>query len=80
MSVVTSRHDLVYPAGPTCTFCGDKQYHPPFIQWMGDRELVICGKCCSGLDGLVADIIQLTAIMELQRLYPRATLIRKDQS
>jgi hypothetical protein len=83
MSVITSRHDAALaflPAEYRCVVCGAKHLTPPFVQWMCERDLVICGECCSGLaHGLVADLIQVAAIVKLQRLFPGFTLIRKER-
>ena len=82
MSVITSCKDAYFPKGEKCTFCGDRQYHPPMVFWTGgDSEVIICGECCRGLaKGLVADMVHVVAILDLKRLgYHGQTLVRESQ-
>ena len=82
MSVVTEvSSDLTRASGrETCSLC-DGYLHYPFLYWRGQRELFICSCCCVGQgNGLRADLLQVEAIAELQRLYPEFTLERKRQT
>ena len=81
MSVMLSKNCPWYPSKPECTVCGDQLCGPPFVQWMGTEEMIICPRCCRGLlTGLVADMIQVVAIADIQaRGYHGCTLVRASQ-
>src|SRR5262245_25703704 len=69
MSVINTRHDYwSWHKIRKCSVCGDDLNYP-FIYWHGDNGLCICAPCCQrNKDGLIADLIQLAAIMDLQKL------------
>ena len=83
MAVVSDRQgDLTWSADTrrTCSLCGDRIDYP-FIHWRAERDLFICSSCCAANgDGLHADLVQIKATVELQRLYPEFTLERKRQT
>jgi hypothetical protein len=84
MSVVCSKHERLHGdrTGQSCTMCADPVY-PPFIYWRADeQEILICGKCCSRIKpGLIADLIQVCAIRDIQTLAPayQQTLVRMSE-
>ena len=84
MTVVLSRNYYMYPTDPVCTVCGDRQCHPPFVQWRTHADdLILCTDCCRNLHtGLVADMVQVVAIGDLRALSPHyhgQTLTRSSQ-
>jgi len=64
-----------------CCGCGDAILCYPFLSWVvGSRqsEIYFCGECCQQIKrGFTADLIQVTAIMELQALGSDTVLIRR---
>jgi hypothetical protein len=79
MSVVLTRHDWLHPGHDArCSVC-DEGLWPPFVLWHAMHELYFCSRCCANLrTGLMADLIQVGAISELQQLgYGSTTLERK---
>lgn len=64
-----------------CCTCGDELI-PPFVMYCcGGDGLFLCGRCVHHIrDGLTADLLQLSAIVELQQLYPKQTLVRRDSA
>jgi hypothetical protein len=68
-----------------CNFCGELLFYP-FLCWdthPHDSEqcghILLCSRCCCTIKkGLMADLIQLEAATELQRLYPGFTLVREN--
>ena len=78
MSVTNTRTGLSFSSGCKCNVCGEKLW-PPFIEWHGDSDIFICGRCCSKINrGLMADLIQCAAISDLQKLYGGFTLDRRS--
>ena len=75
MTAVITRLDITYGVtdNDTCTVCNQKLW-PPFVLWRNDassdsRHILICGDCTLSIkDGLMADLIQVAAIKELNRL------------
>jgi hypothetical protein len=67
-----------------CDFCGEPLCYS-FLCWdthsPDSNELdhiLLCSRCCCKIKkGLIADLIQLQAATELQRLYPDLTLVRE---
>jgi hypothetical protein len=75
MSVVNNKeNDRQGGLHGKCTECEGKVWYP-FLQW---NNLLICKNCISKVKrGLIADLIQFAAIVELQDLgYPGETLHR----
>jgi hypothetical protein len=62
-----------------CSKCGNKLM-PPFLMYCGGGDgLFLCGPCAYNIrKGLTADLIQLSAIVELREIYPGRTLVRRD--
>jgi hypothetical protein len=83
MVVVNSIHaDEWGTEVPACSRCG-KKIAPPFIHWwscaVGGTDFCLCGDCCVTMEkGFTADLIQLSAITRLRRLYPDLTLNRAE--
>ena len=85
MTVYLSRHEVMYPDNPACTVCGE-DVRPPFLYWSchGPKRppnggVIICSGCCRNLrTGLVADLIQVAAIADLQDVYHNVTLVRSS--
>ena len=82
MAVVTNKNSSLLGRGmeqDRCTVC-DGPLRYPFLVWAGHVKLVICSQCGPNIkNGLAADLIHLTAIVDLQRLgYDQQTLVRKD--
>jgi hypothetical protein len=71
MSVINTRHDYHSDCRDShkCSVCDDGLDYP-FICWVGEGAgLYICGPCCRRIkDGLMADLIQLAATMDLRAL------------
>jgi hypothetical protein len=79
MSVILSRKDPFHPtSGARCTFCSE-QLFVPFVHWAREIDIFICSDCAPGLRrGLTADLIQVDAIRELQRIgYAGMTFVRE---
>jgi hypothetical protein len=79
MSVILSRHDWkCLDHSARCGVCGEGLW-PPFALWHAETELYFCSRCCANLrTSLMADLIQVTAIRELQQLgYGSHTVERK---
>jgi hypothetical protein len=86
MSVITDKSEVSLQTTGRCTFCGGYLYHP-FVEWHGSPEdpeekgfriITICGRCCERYSkGLQADLLQIGAIIELERLYPGFTFVRE---
>ena len=81
MSVINSAFDLRLAHGP-CTLCGH-QLQYPYLEWHRDskegQHISICGKCCQKIrKGFTADLIQVTASMDIRQLNngPRYLLTR----
>jgi hypothetical protein len=81
VTIIQSRKDPFLPERDACcTVCGDRLY-VPFVHWRGATDIFICSECAPGLrNGLTADLIHITAIKELQRLYHAYTLVREHTS
>jgi hypothetical protein len=65
MTVVIGKHDCTAPSrhDHRCSLC-EGYLHYPFLHW--SQEIFICGDCCRGIKrGLIADLIQIVAILEL---------------
>jgi hypothetical protein len=71
VSVITCIHDDYYQCDDRhrkCTICGELLYYP-FICWDEEDALYICGPCCRKYKrGLMADLVQLSAIVELRSI------------
>jgi hypothetical protein len=61
----------------------------PFLQWEGSSSLRICGPCCRSIkNGLIADLIQIVATMEIRSLggrdhsgyYANTRLVRRTRA
>ena len=53
-----------------CTHCGDGLF-PPYLAWTGKSDFFLCGPCGERIkDGLVSDLVQLAAVVQLQRHQP----------
>ena len=84
MSVVTTKSDVSFCSpDDRCNICDSKLW-PPFLKWRAHTNILICGSCCQNIrPGLTADLIQLSAIVEMNRLghgyYRDQTLVRKDK-
>jgi hypothetical protein len=82
MSVVTGRYDDLYGAINRfkCSECGELLRRYPFLHW--HPEICFCADCCLRIKpGFIADLIQITAITEFQRIVPRYdqfTFIRRS--
>ena len=76
MSVIlTKAHDYYSSTGKACcNQCGHKVY-PPFLEWHGETNFWLCKACVIGCKrGLQADLIHLSAIAEMHKLYDGARL------
>jgi hypothetical protein len=69
MSVVlTMKHYTYATRDSVCLVCGNKVF-PPYVEWHGHVNIIICSHCCLSIKpGLAADIIQVAAIAELRQL------------
>jgi hypothetical protein len=80
--VINSACDLCLSHGP-CTICGGHLQYP-YLEWHRSNQgehIRICGKCCQKIKkGFTADLIQITASMELRELYTnsRPVFVRKS--
>lgn len=62
-----------------CCTCGGELVLPFLLYCAGGDGLFLCGQCAHHVrNGLTADLVQLSAIVELQQLYPNKTLVRRD--
>ena len=81
MSVINTRTGITFSdADSRCNCCGERLW-PPFVEWHCSNEhIFICGECaCRIKKGLMADLIQCAAIVDLQKLYGGSvTLVRSD--
>lgn len=86
MTVITSEQDksTLKVTEDHCTICR-AELHPPFLEWVCKSSLYFCGACCRQIkDGMMADLIQVSAITELQAVgvkhgpFNNSTLIRQD--
>jgi hypothetical protein len=83
MSVILSKEDDFQRVGfgqrhaPPCFHC-----RGPCHYWDGEPELFICSGCCHRIkNGLVADMVQVAAIVDLIRLgYRDAVLVRENRA
>lgn len=76
MSVYTNKTDYRETRANECIIC-DGPLRAPFFEW--NAKFVMCGKCVHKIkNGLIADLIHLAAIIDLQKLYPNQTFIRKN--
>ena len=88
MAVITTRGSLydLHTGGSNCSVCNDK-LQAPFVAWMCTEgpvgDLFFCGTCCRKIkNGLMADMIQVAAIAEINALgdvgsyYSGQTLVR----
>jgi hypothetical protein len=71
MTVINTKDDvsLCLP-DDVCNLCRGELV-PPFFEWMcrGGPNLHICGRCChTNKRGIIADLIQLAATVELRSL------------
>src|SRR5690606_8467045 len=52
-----------------CNMCGSSLSYP-FLFWWGEKDIFICGQCSAKCkEGLMADLVQIAAIMELRRVH-----------
>ena len=67
---------ILYRAhGKPCAVC-EKPLQYPFVHW---EQILLCAPCCGRIRrGLVADMIQVAAAAELQKVYPDSTLVRRS--
>ena len=66
--------------GEKCTHCGDGLF-PPYLAWTGKSDFFLCGPCGERIkDGLIADLIQLSAVVQLQRHQPGTDMTLTRQS
>jgi hypothetical protein len=81
MTVVLSRNDIEYSLcdrAAECSICSGSPLFPPFIYWQAAAQMYICHHCIEGSGkGLMADLIQARAIIDLRALYPDFTLERQ---
>jgi hypothetical protein len=80
MSVITNKENdwsNVRGSGKKCCVCGDKIHHFPFLHWHGS-PIILCAGCCESIKrGLMADLIHVIAIKDLNELgYNDETLVR----
>ncbi len=77
MTVLTNKHDARIFHGEECTICGGHLFLP-YLEWRGEQEIHICNRCCQEIKGgFIADLVQITAIGDLQKYYPDFTLARE---
>jgi hypothetical protein len=84
MSVILSKDDFRQVGfgqrhAQPCFHCGGP-CHYPFTHWDGEPELFICTRCCAQIKaGLMADLVQVAANLELINLgYRDALLVRES--
>jgi hypothetical protein len=82
MSIQTTRtgvgHQMYH--SEKCTHCGDGLF-PPYLAWTGKSDFFLCGPCGEQIkDGLIADLVHLAAVVQLQRHLPGTdmTLVRQS--
>jgi hypothetical protein len=69
--VLASDSDMFSPA----SIATSPPYYP-FVQWRGHTDIVICSRCCSQIkSGLMADMIQVAANLDLISLGYRDTIL-----
>lgn len=90
MSVINDQYGTGWPRSDfengipkaKCTTCnGFLSY--PFLEWRGGhQDLLLCSRCCEMMrPGLASDLIQLWAILDLQRFAGHnSTLMRASVS
>jgi hypothetical protein len=80
MSVIIQNGELgsLYGLEEKCSLC-DKDLTLPYMDRRGEEKWIfLCMSCCSEIkQGFIADLIHITAIHELQKVYPRHTLRRE---
>jgi hypothetical protein len=78
MSAVISKYDDHFGGmNKQCLVCRSKIYRYPFLHW---DEILICGECCRSIKrGFIADLIHVTAIIDLKKIagYSDETFVRK---
>ena len=63
-----------------CNNCGEPLRYP-FLEWRGERPFYLCGGCCAEIKrGMIADVIHLAAVSELQALFSDHILTREHIS
>jgi len=69
MPIILGAHcDYQRMANRKCAVCGNKVEYP-FLHWDSPAAMCICGDCCHEIKrGLTADLIQIAAIVDLQKL------------
>jgi hypothetical protein len=75
MAIVNSRYDR-RDCETNCSLCGGLLRYP-FLCWTGYTKagghINLCGPCCRKIkNGFIADLIQITATLEIRELYPNA--------
>jgi hypothetical protein len=75
MAIVNSRYDC-YRNDGSCSLCGGGLRYP-FLCWRWFEkkggDIKICNRCCRKIkQGFIADLIQITAAMDISELYPNA--------
>jgi hypothetical protein len=76
MAIVNSKYDA-YNCEGSCALC-NRPLRYPFLYWMGfvknSGDVKLCSCCCQKIKkGFIADLIQITATMEIHELYPNAS-------
>ena len=79
MTVYTTKADDITSCRETCNVCGVRLLWHPWIEWHGRENFAICGSCVGKIKtGLMADLIQCAAILDMQKLYRDCTLERQN--
>jgi hypothetical protein len=75
MSIVQHKEDPGH-RDLKCLLCGDPPRFP-YMVWRGDKDFAFCSGCCAAQgEGMMADVVQLTAIRNVRRFYRDFTLER----
>jgi hypothetical protein len=86
MAVITNAHDDCRGNSAIfderCSICKEKLMQYPFIRWWaGGDDVFFCAVCSARIrDGMMADLVQIAAIVEIQRIaphYKNSTLVRE---
>jgi hypothetical protein len=88
MVIITDQSVSYFERNGECSFCRDR-LNEPYLQWEStpvgkdapaSNVISICKKCCLRCGkGLRADLIQIEAIAEIERLVPGYTLTRRTR-
>ena len=61
-----------------CAACKEPLRTYPYLLWLANGDLVVCGECCHKLGrGLIADLIHINAVMEMRDLGYRHFMLEK---